>query len=237
MSVTILVVTAVIILIVLVSRNWNKESITGQSNVVREINEDEVSTILAGSDEECFRAIKEKEAEVIRHPTGYASKRIKAQGLILLNERERRKRLEFKSSERTQERLVHENQKCLTNLKENLDDITKDCSSRKYLKGSRDRLTKIYSELEKNRENPIEFFRLILGDEQMTGFELYDMVIFSRVKNPALLEKSNAVIEEAARKMLELSQAIHEKGVAEDSLAKTLEIKEEFEAFSEFFLP
>ena len=71
----------------------------------------------------------------------------------------------------------------------------------------------------------------------MTGFELYDMVIFSRVKNPALLEKSNAVIEEAARKMLELSQAIHEKGVAEDSLAKTLEIKEEFEAFSEFFLP
>ena len=68
MSVTILVVTAVIILIVLVSRNWNKESITGQSNVVREINEDEVSTILAGSDEECFRAIKEKEAEVIRHP-------------------------------------------------------------------------------------------------------------------------------------------------------------------------
>lgn len=229
---------ALILLVLAAGTRHEKKGTIRQSNAVREIEDDEKDRILSGSDDECAETIKAKEAEVIKHKTGYVSRKIKADCCELLGRREIRKNSHFNFTVRAKDSLEGEARERLIELKNNLKFILEDVSSRKYLRGSREKLDIIYRKLDEGLIDPITFFRespVSMGEP--TGLELYDFVIFDRVKNPVLLKRTNDLIEKTAKTMMDLSVAIHEMLDAKVSLERTIYIKEEFEAFAEFFLP
>lgn len=234
----ILLGTGAVILLVLAAGTRREKGTIRQSNAVREIVDQEKERILTGSDEECAETMEDKKAEVLRHKTGYVSKKIKTDCFELLRRREIRKNSHFNFTVRVKDGLEGETRECLIELRNNLKDILSDRSSKKYLKSSRDKLDIIYQKLDEGMIDPITFFRENPAAlDEPTGLELYDFVIFDRVKNPVLLERTNNLIEKTSKTMMELSAAIHEMMEAKMSLERTIFIKEEFEAFAEFFLP
>ncbi|MBO4292818.1 MAG: hypothetical protein J5881_00270 [Clostridia bacterium] len=238
MAIIILCVTVVIILGVLALGNTKmSETANTQNNVVKTIIPDETTQkISEGSEEECIKALKQTHDRVIDNRTCSIPKCVERD---LINALDKRVKIQFTGlcSARYVYRECFEKAKAsLAKLEENMDNLLEDRSTNKYLKGSNDGRTiinKIYRDFDICCENPQVFFRNVKYD-MFTAFEMYDYVVFGRVKNPALLEKSNAVISEAATDMINFEVAYKNKKAAEESYEKAVEIRAAYEDLISF---